>query len=78
MRGCPQGSPRGHGGRALTHALALHGVPHIAVEVVVAREEQAAAEREGHRRDAADDALVGVGGQLLVGPQVKQAAGGIV
>lgn len=78
MRGYPQGSPGGHGRQALTHTLALHGVPHVAVEVVVARKEQAATEREGHGRDAADDALVGVGGQLLVGPQVKQAAGGIV
>lgn len=60
------------------HTLALHGVPDVAVEVVVASEEQAAAEGEGHRCDAADDALVGVGGQLLVCPQVKQAAGGVV
>lgn len=63
---------------ALTHTLALHGVPDIAVEVIVACKEQAAAEREGHRCDATDDALVGVGSQLLVCPQVKQAAGGVV
>ena len=66
------------GGLALTHSLALHGVPDVAIEVVVACKEQAAAEGEGHRCDATDDALVGVGSQLLVSPQVKQAAGGIV
>lgn len=65
-------------GLALTHTLALQGVPDIAVEVVIASKEQASAEGEGHRRDAADDALVGVGNQLLVRPQVEQAAGGIV
>lgn len=78
VRGSPQGERGGRGGQALTHSLALHGVPDIAVEVVVARKEQAAAEGEGHGCDAADDALVGVGGQLLVRPQVKQAAGGVV
>lgn len=65
-------------GLALTNTLALHGVPDIAVEVVIARKEQAAAEGEGHGCDATDDALMGVGGQLLICPQVKQAAGGIV
>lgn len=44
VRGYPQGSPGGHGGQALTHTLALHGVPHVAVEVIVARKEQAATE----------------------------------
>lgn len=65
-------------GLVLTHALALHGIPDIAVEVIVACEEQAATEGEGHRCDTTDDALVGVGSQLLVCPQVKEAAGGVV
>lgn len=65
-------------GLALTHTLALHGVPDIAVEVIIACKEQAATEGEGHRCDAADDALVGIGGQLLVCPKVKQTAGGII
>lgn len=60
------------------HTLALHGVPDIAVEVIIACEEQAAAEREGHRCDATDDALVGVGSQLLVCPQIKQTAGRVI
>lgn len=62
----------------LTHTLTLHGVPNIAVEVVVASKEQAAAEGEGDGRNATDDALVRVGGQLLVSPQVKQATGGVI
>lgn len=65
-------------GLALTHTLALHGVPDIAVEVIVACKEQATTEGESHRCDATDDALVGIGGQLLVCPQVKQTAGGVV
>lgn len=65
-------------GLALTHTLGLHGVPDIAVEVVVASEQQAATEGEGHGRDAADDALMGEADQLLVCPQVKQAAGSII
>ena len=68
----------GGAGAALTHTLALHGVPDVAVEVIIACEEQAAAEGEGHGCDATDDALVGVGSQLLICPQVKQAAGGVV
>lgn len=74
-----EGTSSGGGSRGtLTHTLALHGVPDVAVEVVIACEEQAATEGEGHGCDAADDALVGVDSQLLVCPQVKQAAGGIV
>lgn len=64
--------------QTLTYALTLQRVPDIAVEVIVAREEQATAEREGYRRDATDDALVGVGNQFLVCPQVKEAAGGVI
>lgn len=57
VRGYPQGSPGGHGpGRLLPTTLALHGVPHVAVEVIVARKEQAATEREGHGGRDADDA----------------------
>lgn len=64
--------------QTLTYTLTLQRVPDIAVEVIVAREEQATTEREGYRRDAADDALVGIGNQFLVCSQVKEAAGGII
>lgn len=68
----------GQAGQVLTYTLTLHGVPDVTVEVIVPCEEQAATERESHRCDPADDALVGIGSQLLVCPKVKQAAGGIV
>lgn len=63
---------------ARTGALLAHAVPNVAVEVVVAGEEQTAglAERDGG--DAADDVVVRVHGQLLVGPHVEQSARRIV
>lgn len=62
----------------LTYTLTLQRVPDIAVEVIIAREEQPTTEREGYGRDATDDALVGIGSQFLVCPQVEEAAGGVV
>lgn len=62
----------------LTCPLPFEGVPHVAVEVVVAGEQQAPALGEGHGGDAADDVVVGVHHQLLVCPQVKQPARGVV
>lgn len=64
--------------RALTCPLPFEGVPHVAVEVVVAGEQQAAALGEGDGGDAADDVVVGIHHQLLVCPQVKQPACGVV
>lgn len=58
--------------------LRLHRVPHVAVEVVVARQEEAAAAGEGHARDAADDVVVRVHGELLVRADVEQATGRVV
>ncbi len=62
----------------LTSAVGLEGVPHIAVEVIVAGEQKAAALREGHGGYAADDVVVRVDHELLVSAQVKQPAGGVV
>ena len=61
-----------------TCSVALHGVPDVAVEVVVAGQQQAAGAGERHGGDAADDVVVGVQAELLVRPQVKQPAGGVV
>lgn len=61
-----------------TGALALHGVPDVAVEVVVAGQQQAARLAEGHGRDAADDVVVRVHRQLLVGADVEHAARRVV
>lgn len=66
------------GPEGLTGALGLHGVPDVAVEVVVAGQQQAPRLGEGHRGDAADDVVVRVHGQLLVRPHVKQAARRVV
>lgn len=62
----------------LTCPLPFEGVPHVAVEVVVAREQQAAALGEGDGGDAADDVVVGIHHQLLVRAQVEQPARGVV
>ena len=62
----------------LTSTVSLEGVPDVAVEVVVSGQQQAAALGEGHGGDAADDVVMGVDHQLLVGTQVKQPAGGVV
>lgn len=64
--------------RVLTCPLPFERVPDVAVEVVVAREQQAPALGEGDGGDAADDVVVGVHHQLLVGAQVEQPARGIV
>lgn len=61
-----------------TSAVGLQGIPHVAVKVVVAGEQQAAALGEGHGGYAADDVVVGVDHELLVGTQVKEAAGGVI
>lgn len=61
-----------------TCSFSLQCVPHVAVEVIVAGEEQAAALREGYRRDAADDVVVRVHHELLISTQIKQATRGVV
>lgn len=62
----------------LTGAVGLQGVPHVTVEVVVAGEQQAAALGKGHGGYAADDVVVRIHHELLVGTQVKQTAGGVI
>lgn len=63
---------------SLTCTLAFQSVPDVAVEVIVAGQEQSATLGESHGGDAADDVVVAVHHQLLVGTQVKQPAGGII
>lgn len=62
----------------VTGAFALHGVPDVAVEVVVAGEQQPAGLGEGDGGDAADDVVVRVHGELLVRADVEHAAGRVV
>lgn len=61
-----------------TCSVSLHGVPDVAVKVVITRQQQTSGAREGHRRDAADDVVVAIEAELLVGTQVEQPAGGVV
>jgi len=59
-------------------AVALEGVPDVAVEVVVAGEKVSPALRERHRGDPAQDVVGGVLHQLPVRPDVKQTARRVV
>lgn len=63
---------------SLTSTFAFQSVPDVAVEVIVASQEQAAALGESHRGDAADDVVMAVHHQLLVSAQVEQPAGGVI
>jgi len=62
----------------LTCSVSLHGVPDVAVEVIITGQQQTAGAREGHGGDATNDVVVAVDAELLVGAQVKQPAGGVV
>lgn len=61
-----------------TCPVGFERVPDVAVEVVVACEEQAPTLGERHGSDPAYDIVVGVGHELLVRTEVKQSAGGVV
>ena len=58
--------------------LRLHGVPDVAVEVVIAGQQEPAGPGEGDGGDAADDVVVAVQRQLLVSPDVKETTGCVV
>jgi len=61
-----------------TGSVLLECVPDVTVEVVVSAEQQPAALAERHRRDAADDVVVRVHADLLVGAYVEQSARRVV
>ena len=58
----------------LTGSLLSEDVPDVTVEVVVAAQQETSRLGEGHGSDATDDVVVGVHPDLLVRPDVKQAA----
>ena len=62
----------------LTSAVLLQGVPDVAVEIIIAAKQEPATLGECDGRDAADDVVVRVHADLLVGTNVKQQAGRIV
>lgn len=58
--------------------LRLHGVPDVAVEVVVTSQQQPAGLGECDAGDATDDVVVAVERQLLVCSDVKQTASCVI
>lgn len=62
----------------LTCTVAFHGIPDVAVEVIIACKQQPATAGEGNRGNATNDIVMGVHEQLLISPQVEEAACGIV
>ena len=69
---------RGHSASSHTCSLSPQCVPNVAVKVIISGQEEAATLAEGDARDATDDVIVAVHGQLLVRPDVKHPACGIV
>jgi len=61
-----------------SNALSLKRVPDVAVEVVVAGEEDASRDGEADRGDAAEDVVVSVLVQLAVRAKVEQPTGSVV
>lgn len=59
-------------------ALAFQCVPNVAVEIVVASQEQSARLAECDRRDTADNVVMRVYGQLLVRANIEKSAGGVI
>lgn len=62
----------------LTCTLSFKRVPHVAVEVIVASEQQTATLGEGHGGDAADNVVVRVHHEFLVRTKVKQTTSRVV
>lgn len=63
---------------APTSSLCPHGVPDVAVEVVIASQKQPATLTEGYGGDTTDDIIVRVHRQFLVGTDVEEATRGVV
>lgn len=61
-----------------TCSFGFHGIPNIAVKVVVAGEQKAAGLAERDAGDAADDVVVAVHRQLLIGAHVKETTRRVV
>ena len=64
----------------LSHTCSLSSqcVPDVAVKVIISGQEETATLAKGDARDATDDVVVAVHGQLLVRPDVKHPTCGIV
>ena len=62
----------------LTCPLGTQGVPDVAVEVVIAGQEEPAGLAERHAGDAADDVVMAVDRELLVRADVEHPTGGVI
>lgn len=58
-----------------TCTVAPHGIPDVAIEVVLTRDQQMATLPEGNRSEVADDIVIEIHEKLLVSPQVIGACG---
>ena len=61
-----------------TCSLCSQSIPDVTVEVIVTGQKKTTALAEGDTGDAADDVVVAVHGQLLVGPDVEHSAGRVI
>ena len=61
-----------------TCSLCSQSIPDVTVEVIVTGQKKTTALAEGDTGDAADDVIVAVHGQLLVGPDVEHSAGRVI
>lgn len=59
-------------------SLGLHGIPDVAIEVVVAGQQQSTALAERYTRDTADNIVVAVHRQFLIRPNVEESASSVV
>lgn len=62
----------------VTCSFRLHGIPHVAIEIIIAGQEEPSRLAEGDTGDAANDIIVTVHGQFLIGPDIEQATGSVV
>ena len=62
----------------LRSPLQLQGVPHVAVEIIVAGEQDPAGLAERNRGDTTDNVLAAEASHLLIGPDIKHSAGRVV
>jgi hypothetical protein len=62
----------------LVHQAAQLGVPHVAVIIIITGKKKLSGERKAHRRNTAQNLIIGVFVQLIVGTDVEQPARGVV
>lgn len=64
--------------KCVTGAFALHRVPDVAVEIVVAGEQESTALAERDARDSANNVVVAVHGEFLIRSYIEKSASCVV